>query len=360
MGFFSNILNVFSRQRSEKDLEDLSVPLPLPFNTWVDESKVPGMAVTVLHRGKKVIQKGYGWADIDHRIPVDPKKTIFRIASASKPIASMALAKMVMEKKIDLDKSFYSYVPYFPRKEFDFSIRQLASHTAGIRGYRGKEYALNKPYTIKESLELFKNDPLQFRPGTDYLYNSFDWVLISLAMEEVSGIPFSEYLQEEILNPLGMTNTLVEVPEENPEGKAVPYTRTQSGFRPAIPVDNRYKLAGGGYLSTSEDLSKLGQAYLENSLVSSEVMREFLTPQMVKGSSTYYGLGLQVSIDKTGRPFIGHVGNGVGGYSNFFVYPEDEVVISLLINCTDPKVQPLLDETVLPYVMDHLSSGSLI
>ncbi|MEZ2415308.1 serine hydrolase domain-containing protein [Muriicola sp. E247] len=359
MGFFTNILKVFSKQTSEKDLEDNSAPFYLPFNTWVDESKVPGLAVTVLHRGKKVIQKGFGWADIDQRIPVDPE-TIFRIASASKPIASMALAKMVMERKIDLDKSFYSYVPYFPKKEFDFSIRQLASHTAGIRGYRGKEYALNKPYTIKESLELFKNDPLQFRPGTDYLYNSFDWVLISLAMEEVSGIPFSVYVQKEILNPLGMTNTLVEVPEEKPKGKAIPYTRTLSGFRPSIPVDNRYKLAGGGYLSTSEDLAKLGQAYLENSLVSSEIMAEFLTPQMINGSSTYYGLGMQVSMDKNGRPFIGHVGNGVGGYSNFFVYPEDEVVISLLINCTDPKVQPVLDDIVLPSVLDHLSSVYLI
>ncbi|QBA63389.1 serine hydrolase domain-containing protein [Muriicola soli] len=355
MSLLSDLLNWFSRPMPGANNPDVSMPFQLPFQEWIDDTKVPGLAITVLHSGEKVFQKGYGWADIEGRKPVDPQKTIFRIASASKPIASMALAKMVMAGQIDLDKSFYNYVPYFTKKQSDFTIRQLATHTAGIRGYRGKEYALNKPYTIKDSLELFQEDPLLFSPGTGYLYNSFGWVLISLAMEEVSGESFSGYVQKEILNPLGMNNTLVEVPGEMPEGKAVPYTRFNSGFRPAVPVDNRYKLAGGGYLSTTEDLVKLGTAVLENSLVSPEVMKEFLTPQKINGYSTHYGLGWQVSVDKSGRPYIGHVGNGVGGYSNFFVYPDDEVVISLLINCTDPKVQPLLDDLVLPPVLNQLS-----
>ncbi|NNK10763.1 MAG: beta-lactamase family protein [Flavobacteriaceae bacterium] len=355
MGHLSNFLNRFFKPNSQEHTTDFSALFNLPFQEWIDDAKVPGMAITILKQGKQVFQKGYGWADIERRKPVDPQNTIFRIASASKPIASMALAKMVMAEQIDLDKSFYDYVPYFPKKKFDFTIRQLAAHTAGIRGYKGKEYALNKPYTIKESLELFQKDSLLFRPGTSYLYNSFDWVLISLAMEEVSGVPFSTYVQNEILNPLGMKNTTVEIPGEIPEDMAVPYSRINSGFRPAVPVDNRYKLAGGGYLSTSGDLAKFGLAVLEKSLVSPEVMKEFLIPQKVNGYSTHYGLGWQVSADKMGRLLIGHVGNGVGGYSNFFIYPEHKTVISLLINCTDPKVQPLLDELVLPSLMDRLS-----
>ncbi|WP_297761047.1 serine hydrolase [uncultured Muriicola sp.] len=315
---------------------------------FVDTGKVPGMSITVLKKGEKLFQKGYGYADLDKKIEVDPGKTLFRIASASKPIAAIALAKMVADKKIDLDTSFYKYVPYFPKKEFDFTIRQLASHTAGIRGYRGKEYALNQPYSIKESLKIFQDDPLEFPPGTDYLYTSFDWVMISLAMEEVSGIPFSEYVKKEVLDPLGMHSTHVEYPEVSRRNKATPYTRRRSGFRLAIPVDNQYKLAGGGYLSTSEDLAKLGQASLENALIPAEIMTQFLTPQWINGNSTYYGLGWQVSEDSKGRPFIGHVGNGIGGYSNFFVYPHEEVVIALLINCTDPRIQIVLEEEIYP------------
>jgi CubicO group peptidase (beta-lactamase class C family) len=319
----------------------------------VDTGKVPGMSVTVLKKGEKLFQKGYGYADLDKKIKVDPEKTLFRIASASKPIAAMALAKMVAEKKIDLDTSFYHYVPYFPKKEYDFTIRQLASHTAGIRGYRGKEYALNKPYSIKESLKLFQDDPLEFQPGKDYLYTSFDWVMVSLAMEEISGIPFSEYVKKEVLDPLGMHSTYVEYPQASKSNKATPYTRRRSGFRLAIPVDNQYKLAGGGYLSTSEDLAKLGQASLDNTLIPAEIMTQFLTPQRPNGRSTYYGLGWQVSEDAKGRPFIGHVGNGIGGYSNFFIYPQEEVVIALLINCTDPGIQDHLDNEVFSVFFDY-------
>jgi CubicO group peptidase (beta-lactamase class C family) len=149
-----------------------------------------------------------------------------------------------------------------------------------------------------------------------------------------------------------MKYTFEETPGNLPDHAALCYTRTRSGFRPAIPVDNRYKLAGGGYLSTSEDLAKLGRACLDNSLVPSEVIRAFLTAQEVDGQSTYYGLGWQVSRDAAGRDFVGHVGNGVGGYSNFFVYPKEEVVVSLLINCTDPKVQQIIDQG-----LDHMFSG---
>ena len=168
----------------------------------IEEHKIPGLAVTVLKKGNIKFQKGYGYANIEEKELIDPEKTKFRVASVSKPIAATALAHMVAEGMIDLDASFYTYVPYYPKKEWDFTIRQLANHTAGIRAYSGVEYGLNKPYSIKESIAIFKDDPLQFKPGTDYLYTSFDWVLISLAMEEVSGVPFEAYVKERVLQPL--------------------------------------------------------------------------------------------------------------------------------------------------------------
>ncbi len=318
------------------------------FQTLTDSGSLPGLSVTVLRKGRKVFQKGYGYADIDRKIAVDPCKTQFRIASASKPIAAMALAKMVADKKINLDTSFYNYIPYFPKKKYDFTIRQLATHTAGIRGYRGKEYALNKPFSIKESLQIFQDDPLVYRPGTDYLYTSFDWVLLSLAIEEISGMPFSEYVRKEVLDPLGMHATQAEFPGVVKKSIATPYTRWRSGFRKAIPIDNQFKLAGGGYLSTSEDLVKLGSACLENTLIPADILTQFLTAQQINGKSTYYGLGWQVSEDLQGRPYVGHLGNGIGGYSNFLVYPREEMVIVLLINCTDPGIQTVLDTEILP------------
>ncbi|WP_422083692.1 serine hydrolase domain-containing protein [Ulvibacterium sp.] len=326
--------------------------------TLINERRVPGISITVLGQGEVLLQKGYGYTDLDLKTRVEPKKTIFRIASVSKPIAATALAQMVKAGVMDLDASFYKYVPYFPKKRWDFSIRQLAGHTAGIRGYRGKEYGLNEPYSIKESITIFKDDDLLFQPGTAYHYNSFDWVMISLAMQEASGMAFEDYVRQKVLLPLGMDRTFAEYPPDHDFwameeagisgnfNRTTFYSKNRHGFRKSIPVNNYYKIAGGGYLSTTEDIAKLGQAYLDGKIVDKEVVSQFLTSGKIKDNPTYYGLGWEVSRDKRGRPFYGHIGNGIGGYSNFFVYPELQMVFAILINCTDPKVQTELDEVV--------------
>ncbi len=319
------------------------------FSAMVAQGRIPGMAVTVFHEGRVCFEKGYGFANLEARKIVMPRQTLFRAASASKCIAAGALAKMVAQGIIDLDRSFYDYVPYYPRKGVDFTIGQLAGHTAGIRGYRGKEWALNKPYDIREGIEVFKMDPLLYPPGTQYFYNSYDWVLVSLAMQEASGISFAEYVKQQLLNPLGMFHTLEEPVgsdtasvAESPE-MATFYTKSQGRFQKAVSVDNRYKLAAGGYLTTSRDLCLFGQAVLEERIAPEGIWSQFLTPQQINGSSTFYGLGWEVSADREGRRVYGHTGNGVGGYSNFYVYPAQKMVIAILINCTNPGVQAELD-----------------
>lgn len=310
----------------------------------IDQKKVPGLAITVLKDGREFFQKGYGYADLNNKIPVQPENTLFRIASASKPIAALALANMVADGQIALDTSFYEYVPDFPRKEYDFTIRQLAGHTAGIRGYKGKEQALNKPYGIREGTKIFRDDPLLFEPGKGFHYNSFGWVLVSLAMEEASGMPFECYVAKKVLQPLGLQHTFPETNSPDRGETATFYTKGVRGFRKAVPVNNRYKLAGGGYLSTTSDLAKLGHWTLEQYERKQPLFSDFITSQLINGKPTFYGLGWEVSSDARGRPFFGHTGNGVGGYSNFFVFPETRMVFATLINCTNPRVQDLLDE----------------
>jgi len=332
------------------------------FTSLVAEKKIPGLAISVLKNGKVYFEKGYGHSDLEQKINVAARTTSFRIASVSKCITGMALGKMVEDGIVHWDDSIYKHVPYFPKKKYDFSLRQLAGHTAGIRGYRGKEFALNQPCSIKESIVIFKNDPLVFEPGTDYLYTSFDFVLLSLAMQEASGISFGAYVAQHILQPLGMVATGPEqhIPDgqsgeeksignalqQSRQGHALYYTKTATGYRKAVEVNNLFKLAGGGYLSTSADIAKLGQAILEHKILSPNTYKELLSSQTAGGTSTYYGLGFQVGKDKKGRTFFGHVGNSVGAYSNFFVYPEQRMVFSILINCTDPKVQDILDEVI--------------
>ncbi|MBO0322733.1 beta-lactamase family protein [Muricauda sp. CAU 1633] len=353
---FAHIKQLFSnspRTKLEEGLRGLEKADAI-FHNLVAEGQVPGMAVTVLKKGQIVLQKGYGYADVERKVPVDAKQTIFRIASISKCITGLTLGKMLEDGILDLDSSFYDYVPYYSKKKYDFTLRQLASHTAGIRGYRGKEYALDQPYSIKDSVEVFKDSPLVFEPGKGYLYNSFDFVLLSLAMQEASGMPFEDYVAENVLQPLGMGYTFspcqVERSRDLLQQKKLRlaqfYTKTSLCFKKALPVNNSYKLAGGGFLSTSRDVALLGEAILEQKLLKKETYDQLLTSQMINGKSVFYGLGFQVSQDAKGRSFVGHVGNSVGTYTNFFVYPKEELVISILINCTDPKVQEKLDGAI--------------
>ncbi len=308
--------------------------------------RLPGMAVEISSREQTLFSAGYGSADLERGTGVLPESTVFRGASISKPITATALALLVEDGVLDLDEDIRTRVPEFPEKNGPVTLRQLASHTAGIRGYRGKEFALNKPYSIAGGLDIFREDPLLFPPGKGYHYNSFDFVLLSLAMERAAGLPFHRLVQERVLKPLSMASTCMETPGKPVPGQASFYSKSAAGFKKAVPVDTRYKLAGGGYLTTVSDVCRLGRAYLQGAIASTGTLEPFLTSCEVAGKPTYYGLGWQVSRDAAGRPFYGHVGNAVGAYSNFFVYPQAGLVFAFLVNCSVPGIQPVLDRVV--------------
>ncbi|QWX84165.1 beta-lactamase family protein [Cellulophaga sp. HaHaR_3_176] len=352
---FTYLKDFFAFTRVVGDVSELKGlnKIDVLLQNLIDFKKIPGLSISVFKDNKSLYQKGYGYADIEKQILVNPETSVFRVASVSKPIAATALARIVADGFIDLDASFYTYVPYYPKKKWDFTIRQLASHTAGIRSYKGKEYGLNKPYSIKESIEVFKEDDLLFEPGTSYHYNSFDWVLISLAIQEVSGLSFEKYVEEKVLKPLGLQHILpaspsgVDVLKDATLSLVNFYSKLAFGFKAAIPVNNYYKIAGGGFLATSAAIAKLGQVYLnKETLIDDALLSQFITTETINNKPIYYGLGWQSSQDKSGRVYYGHIGNGVGGYSNFFVYPKQKTVISILVNCTNPNIQKELDEVI--------------
>lgn len=309
-------------------------PLEKRMQAWASSSAVPGMAVGAGTATETHFLGAAGCADLESQRPVDAAKTVFRIASVSKPITATALARMVGAGTLGLEDPLHAYVPEFPHP--GITIRQLASHTAGLRGYRGKEMALNRPMGIAGALPIFRDDPLLSPPGTAYHYSSFDFVLLSLAMQRAAGKPFHTLVEEEVLGPLGMLQTTMEIPGRPREGQARFYSRGRKGFRPAAPVDNRYKLAGGGYLSTVPDILRLGQAYLRGEVAPAACLEEFLSSVQIGGEPTWYGLGWEVSRDASGEPYYGHTGHSIGAYSIFRIYPEAGRVVVLLINGPDP------------------------
>uniref|UniRef100_A0A023GFY9 Putative beta-lactamase n=1 Tax=Amblyomma triste TaxID=251400 RepID=A0A023GFY9_AMBTT len=330
-----------------------------------DDCGVPGIAVAVSVDGETVWAEGIGYADIENRVPCGTN-TVMRIGSISKPIAMMTVARLWEEGKVNLDKPIQEYVPSFPKKTVngkpvEITLRDLVSHVAGIRHYAtGKtppsknvnadtespEFFSNKKFnTTEEALEMFKNDPLLFEPGTKYHYTTFGWTLISAAVEGASKEPFASHLRR-LLKMLGMKNTFLDENEPIIYNRSRFYSRDKFGsLVNTPPVDCSYKWAGGGLLSTVEDLICFGNAMLycaqadgtkyKTGYLRPETVRMLWTPHAKvhnywqKTSFKSYGMGW--SLTETGENPGGcvewpaaamyHTGGSVGGTSALVLLP---------------------------------------
>lgn len=183
---------------------------------------VPGAVVAVAVNGRVVWSEGIGLADVENNVPCN-EDTVMRIASISKSLTAVAVAKAWEQGKIDLDAPIQKYVPSFPEKSVGgvpvtVTLRQLLSHMAGVRHYGNNKEFLNKEYyvkqhynTVTDSLKLFANDELLSIPGTNFHYTTHGWTLISAALEVAMGRPFLEVMKEEVLRPLHMTSTTEEL-----------------------------------------------------------------------------------------------------------------------------------------------------
>jgi CubicO group peptidase (beta-lactamase class C family) len=181
---------------------------------------VPGTAVALVQNGEMSWVQGYGLADPAQGLPVIPE-TVFEAASVAKPVTAWGVMKLVEAGQLDLDAPAEQYLTrwHLPRSEFDHNqvtIRRLLSHSAGISGEGdpGIDPGERLP-TLEEALsgavKGMGDTRVVYRPGEGYHYASKGYVLLQLAVEEVTGEPFARYMQREILEPLGMGNQLKQV-----------------------------------------------------------------------------------------------------------------------------------------------------
>ena len=309
-----------------------------------DEGNSVGWAVTITQDGKTVMSEGFGYGNLEQQTPVYPDKTRFRIGSISKAITAAGLGVLIKQGKIDLDETVQKYSPDFPEKKYPITVRQVAGHLAGIRHYNGEEFLSSKHFdTVNDGLEIFMNDSLLFEPGTKYSYSSYGFNLLSAVMEGASGEEFLEFMKNNVFVPLEMTQTIPEYNDSIVVFRSGFYGTMDNGKNVNMPyVDNSYKWAGGGFLSTSEDLAKFGNAMLNNTLFSDEITKELTTSQKTSdGEETGYGIGFASQTNEFGRKFYGHSGGSVGGTSNLLIFPEYKLVVAAVTNDSNSKVGDL-------------------
>jgi len=314
--------------------------------TFFEKEKVAGMAITVSKNGKIIWSEGFGYTDLEAKTKVDPSKTQFRVASISKSLTAVALAKLMDDNLLDLDESLYKYLPNYPKKKYDFTIREIGGHLAGIRHYRGTEFILNKKMNITEGLDIFKNDSLLFKPKSKYSYSTYGWNLLSEVVQKVSKISFNNYMVTTIFKPLKMNGTTTGITDSIMPNRTKFYIKTNAGDIVLGPeVNNEYKVAGGGFVSTAEDLIYFGNEIISPKILSKKSLSELLKEQFtIDGKSTNYGVGFNVtqSINKT--PKYGHSGGGIGASTYLLIFPKEQVVISILVNVSRVSVRELSEK----------------
>ena len=162
----------------------------------------------VVKDGKTLLRKGYGLADLAQHRPLTPD-TVLRIASLTKQFTATAVLMLVDEGKIKLDDDITAYLPDYPTRGKKITIEHLLTHTSGIVSFTSKpDLDDTTEYTVQQMIDSFKNDPLEFEPGSHYKYNNSGYFLLGVILEKVSGKTYDKFLEERIFVPLGMGGTV--------------------------------------------------------------------------------------------------------------------------------------------------------
>ncbi len=302
---------------------------------FVAQTRIPGLSISISQKGKLVFSKGYGYADVERTQKVKPGKTKFRIGSVSKTLTASGLAKLYEESKVNLDLPIEQYVLSWPDKGDKITLRMLAGHLAGIRHYRGNEfYSSTKYETVTGGLDIFINDDLINEPGTEYSYSSYGWNLISVAMENASGTKdFLTLMQEDVFDALKMKNTEADHADREIKNRSDFFLMQNNGPEEAPYVDNSYKWAGGGFVGTTEDLCRFGQAHMKAGVFKQATLDEWMRSQKTKdGKETNYGIGWRTFKRPSGNTFVGHSGGSVGGVTYFLMHLPTETVLAITGN----------------------------
>ncbi len=300
---------------------------------------VPGVSVAVGVDGEIVWSEGFGYADLGAKLPVTTT-TRFRVGSISKSLTAAGLALLVERGELDLDAPVQKYVPDFPDKGAPITTRMLGGHLAGIRHYQGREMYLNRPFADPHAaFAIFANDPLVSPPGRQFHYSTYGWTVISAVMESAAHREFTAFMAENVFAPLHMIHTRADRAGAADPKRTEFYELNAAGvYVVAPPVDNSYKWAGGGFLSTPEDLVRFGSAHLQPGFLKAETLRLLFTPQVPpEGQPSNYGIGWTMGRDAAGHRVMFHTGGSVGGTSILLLHPESKTVVAMTCNLTNPS-----------------------
>jgi serine beta-lactamase-like protein LACTB len=326
-------------------------------SSFMSANSVPGIGVAVVLEGELSWSAGFGMADLENFAPAT-SATLFRLGSISKSLTATAVLRLWERGKLDLDAPVQKYCPSFPQKESPITSRQLLGHLGGIRHYHddGKgdipQDSARHFATMEESLQIFANDPLVAKPGTEFNYSTYGYTLLGCVLEGASSQKYVDFVRENIFKPAGMAQTQADDFFAVIPHRTRWYHKDKSGIvRNAGVLDSSYKIPGGGLISSADDMARFEAAMLADKLVqrsTRDLMWTIQTP--TEGKPSRYALGWFVA-EKFGLRTAGHTGGQQGTDTAFLMAPERRAGVVVLANMDNVNTNLLADK-ILKIILD--------
>jgi CubicO group peptidase (beta-lactamase class C family) len=302
----------------------------------------PGAAALVIKDGKVVLRKGYGMANVELGVPVGPED-VFELGSITKQFTAAAVLLLQERGKLQVEDEITKYLTDYPTHGETITIENLLTHTSGIPNYTNlPEWIprVREDMTLPVLIGLFKDKPLDFKPGTKWSYSNSGYIVLGALIEKVSGKTYEQFVEEEIFQKLGMSQSRYNHPEEVVPHRAAGYEGGGKELRNAKYLSMTQPYAAGSLISTVDDLAKWDRA-LETDALLTKASRDrmFTRFKLSTGKSVAYGYGWGVA-DFLGRRLIQHGGGIFGFVTAELRLPEERLFVAILSNNTASDASP--------------------
>jgi len=310
---------------------------------WIQKNNVPGLTVGFI-KDDYVWVKAFGYADLENKIPAKAESA-YRFASIQKSMTAVAILQLMEQGKIDLDAEIQTYVPYFPRKKYPITVRQLLGHLGGIPHYvnRDTEQHFKEHKTTREAIAVFENFDLVAEPGTKYSYSSYGYNLLGAAIEGASKQSYADYMRAHVWRPLGMNDTRMDDPLDLIPNRVRGYQLVNGEIKNSEFIDVSSRFAAGGTRGTVVDLLKFLKGLNDGKLLSKQSLNLMYTPMATRNGETIgYAMGWQIPPFDNRRSIVANDGGQQETRTFILNFPEKNFAIAFAMNLEADIYGPII------------------
>jgi CubicO group peptidase (beta-lactamase class C family) len=306
------------------------------------KQKIPGLALAIIQNNHLIYGQGYGYSNIEHKVPVK-LETMFQSGSMGKQFIAMAIMILVEREEIDLDTPIKEYIEDVPKEWKHITVRHLLTHTAGMGDYPD-DFNYHEDTTEEDMFELIKTIPLDFKPGKQYSYSNLGYITLGVLIRQVTDEFYGDFLHNNIFEPLGMKTARVISESDIVPNRASGYVldddeiKNQEWVSPSLNT-----FADGALYLNIYDMVKWEEALTSKKILKNQSSFDEMWSPVTLNDGTTYRYGFAGDLDETvnGMRVVKHAGIWQGFESMIIRVLDAKVTVVLFVNTDEPNVDEM-------------------